>query len=62
MPHRVDVGRWRERAEEARTAAMSLSDEHARRVMLGIAERYERLVQRAEKEKTMSTVTLPQFG
>jgi hypothetical protein len=31
---------------------MALSDEHARRIMLGIAERYERLVERAEKEKT----------
>jgi hypothetical protein len=43
---------WRERAEEARSVAEGLHDPVAKRMMLGIAETYEMLAQRAEERVT----------
>jgi hypothetical protein len=43
-----DVNHWRNHAEEARALADVLTDPEARRVMLGIAEGYDKLVQQAE--------------
>ena len=40
---------WRERAEEARSIAEQLSDPDAKRMMLRIADDYERLAQHAER-------------
>ena len=38
---------WRARAEEARTRAEGMRDDDARRTMLMIADKYERLAERA---------------
>jgi len=43
-----NVRHWQERAEEARAVAGQMSDAEARRVMLGIADGYERLAKLAE--------------
>ncbi len=40
---------WRARAEETRVLAESMKDEASRRVMLGIAEDFERMADRAEE-------------
>jgi hypothetical protein len=40
--------RWRALAEEARQQAEFMTDPDARRLMLGIAEGYERLAERAK--------------
>ncbi len=40
--------RWRALAEEARQQAQLLTDPDARRMMLGIADGYERLAERAK--------------
>jgi hypothetical protein len=40
--------RWRALAEEARQQAELMTDADARRLMLGIAEGYERLAERAK--------------
>jgi hypothetical protein len=39
---------WQERAEGARVHAEQLTDIEAKRMMLGIAETYQRLAKRAE--------------
>jgi hypothetical protein len=39
---------WQERAEAARVHAEQLTDIEAKRMMLGIAETYQRLAKRAE--------------
>jgi hypothetical protein len=39
---------WRDRAEEARRIAEDMSDAEAKRMMLGIADDYDRLAQHAE--------------
>ena len=51
MPGHIanDAKRWRERAEEARTIAATLNDPVAKRMMLDIAESYEKLAERAEQ-------------
>jgi hypothetical protein len=43
-----DPEHWRQRAEEARAIADGIADPEAKRTMLGIAQGYERLAQRAE--------------
>lgn len=41
---------WRDRAEEARTQAETMTNAGARQTMLEIAERYEKLVRELEAE------------
>jgi hypothetical protein len=43
-----DVTHWRNRAEEARGLAAHLTNSEARRVMLSVAEGYDRLAQDGE--------------
>ena len=43
---------WRSRAaEEARAVAVQMKDAHTKAVMLGIAQDYEKLAQRAEQRR-----------
>ena len=52
MPSDIDVAEhWRTLAAEARARADEMSDPEAKRIMLSIAERYERLARRAEAGK-----------
>jgi hypothetical protein len=45
--------RWRERAEQCRSAAEGIKDEASRRQMLSVAESYDRMAMLAEqREKT----------
>ena len=46
---------WLERAEEARSIADQLSDPESRRMMLRIAEDYERLANHARRRKVGTT-------
>jgi hypothetical protein len=48
---------WQERAQEARVHADQLTDPEAKRMMLGIAESYDRLAKRAE-ERQLSAGTV----
>lgn len=41
--------RWRDRAEEARIQAEQMSDDDTKRMMLRVAEGYERMAHRAER-------------
>ena len=43
---------WRKRAAEARAIAGRMTDPDAKRMMLGIAQSYERLADRAELRAT----------
>jgi hypothetical protein len=45
---------WRKRAEEARAIAVQMSDAHNKAIMLGIAQDYEKLAQRAEQRALKS--------
>ena len=42
--YKADLDLWRNRAEEARTQAEQMSNPETRRMMLQIAETYERMV------------------
>ena len=44
-----DTNHWRDRADEARAIAASLSDPESKRIMIAIAENYDRLAERAEE-------------
>jgi hypothetical protein len=48
MPHSEIARLWLDRAEEARTVAGRMRDPDARRMMLQIADDYQRLAERAE--------------
>ncbi len=48
---------WRERADEARAVAVQMKDAHTKAVMLGIAQDYERLAERAEHRAGNTTPT-----
>jgi hypothetical protein len=49
LPIQDDADYWRKRAEEARAVAVQMMDAHTRAVMLGIAQDYDKLAQRAER-------------
>jgi hypothetical protein len=50
MPSAIyDPKHWRERAEETRILADQIHDSEAKRIMLDIAERYERMAKRYER-------------
>jgi hypothetical protein len=44
-----DPEHWRRRAKEARAIAEMLTDAGARKLMLGVADDYDKLAQRAEE-------------
>ena len=44
-----DPEHWRDRAEEARRIAEDMADAEAKRMMLGIADGYEKLAARGEQ-------------
>jgi hypothetical protein len=47
-PERInDPDHWRDRAREARTIAAQMSDPHAVEAMMGVAEEYNLLAERA---------------
>jgi hypothetical protein len=46
-PHFNDPENWRQRAEESRVLAEQMTDEAARKMMLGIADDYNKLAVRA---------------
>ena len=49
MPSMLNnVRHWQDRAEEARAVAGQLNDGEAKRIMLGIADGYERMAKLAE--------------
>ena len=50
-----DPHHWRQRAEEARTAADQLTDEKSKKAMLRIAKDYEMLAERAERRIARSS-------
>jgi len=55
VPHSFnDPKHWRERAEEARVHAEQISDPESKRMMLKIAEDYEKLAKRAEERLNAS--------
>jgi hypothetical protein len=43
--------RWRERAEECRSAADGIKDETSRRQMMGVAESYDRMAVLADQRE-----------
>ena len=47
----TDPEHWRERAEDMRLTASSLTDEHAKARMLRIAEGYEKLRKQTEERR-----------
>jgi hypothetical protein len=44
-----DAEHWRKRAEEVRAVAVQMMDPHTKAVMLGIAQDYEKLAERADQ-------------
>lgn len=54
MPFRFDSKYWRERARQIRAQADSMADSEARRIMLRVADDYEKLGARAAETKQPS--------
>jgi len=54
-----DPKHWHERAEEAHTVAYELTDPDSKRWMLRVAELYEELARRAEKNLLVVTAEWP---
>jgi hypothetical protein len=48
-----DPAHWRERAAEARRMADQMTDPVTQRVMLGIADDYDRIAERAQRRAMM---------
>ena len=48
---------WRSRAEEARAVAVQMTDPRTRAIMLGIAQDYEKLAERAEQRAAVKAPT-----
>jgi O-methyltransferase involved in polyketide biosynthesis len=54
-----DAGHWWSRAEETRTIAEIMNDPEAKRIMFDIAERYDRLAERAaERADNARSITI----
>jgi hypothetical protein len=49
-----DPKHWRNRAQETRALADQMSDPDTRRIMIGVAEDYEKLAKRAEERAAKS--------
>jgi len=49
IAHFNDPEHWRKRAEESRVLAEQMNDENAKKIMLGIADDYEKFATRAAK-------------
>jgi hypothetical protein len=49
MTHLYDSDYWRNRAEEVRSEANEMRDEHVRKALLGVAENYDQLAEQAEE-------------
>jgi hypothetical protein len=54
MPLLNNVRHWLDRAEEARAVAGQMNDPEAKKVMLGIAEGYQRMAKLAEEHLAKS--------
>jgi hypothetical protein len=52
-----DPNYWRNRAEEARAIAVQMRHPHTKAVMLGIAQEYERLAERAEQRMGLTSAS-----
>lgn len=50
-----DPAHWRSRAEEARAAAIQMTDQESKRTLLAIAAYYERLVKRMKERLAQSS-------
>ena len=53
MPFRFDPEYWRERARQIRAQAKNMADKEARRIMLRVAEDYEKLGETAAETKRL---------
>jgi hypothetical protein len=53
---RIDPDYWRNRADEARAIAGQFEDESARRIMLEIADGYDRLARHAAGQQRRQTL------
>ena len=57
-----DAGRWRRRAEEARALAKKMNGDQAKVAMLGVADDYDKIAQRAEERRTTRKPDAIPFG